>query len=303
MIRICKDISFEEPDVLNLRMIAINVNINGFHLCLVNAYSPTECEGTINAKDDFYRSLRKTCKTQDKKQKLAVIGDFNATTAVSLQQSYFDGSNLLEDPICNDNGYRIKSFCREQKLCMTQTYFDHPTEKRYTWESPDKRTKKVLDYILIEPFVQNFVEECFVNQDLNFDTDHNLVLAKLVLPVSKYTRKCLKNLSKKPKDKLDTKALTNPEIKAQFVNSVDNQMRSYNSEEGGCTSEKLIKIMEKAAKETLPNLKKNDKKHEIWKSDVQLNSLLDQRKLTMKNTEAYKETTKKIKRRVRNLNN
>ena len=80
-------------------------------------------------KDDFYRSLRKACKRQDKKQKLAVIGDFNATTAVSLQQSYFDGSNLLEDPICNDNGYRIKSFCREQKLCMTQTYFDHPTEK------------------------------------------------------------------------------------------------------------------------------------------------------------------------------
>ena len=49
--------------------------------------------------------------------------------------------------------------------------------------------------------------------------------------------------------------------------------------------------------------KKNDQKHEIWKSDVQLNNLLDQRKLTMKNTEAYKETTKKIKRRVRNLRN
>ena len=66
LIKICKDISFEEPDVLNLRMIAINININGFHLRLVNAYSPTECDGTISAKDVFYRSLRKTCKTQDK---------------------------------------------------------------------------------------------------------------------------------------------------------------------------------------------------------------------------------------------
>ena len=121
--------------------------------------------------------------------------------------------------------------------------------------------------------------------------------------MSKYTRKCLKNRSKKTKNKLDLKALINPEIKAQFVDSVDNQMRNYISEESGCTSKKLIEIMEKAAQETLTNLNKNDQKHEIWKSDVQLNSLLDQRKLTMKNTEAYKETTKKIKRRARNLTN
>ena len=70
------------------------------------------------------------------------MGDFNASTSISLQQSCFDGSKVIYDPLCNDNGARLKNFCREQALCMSQTYFDHPLEERYTWQSPDGNTKR-----------------------------------------------------------------------------------------------------------------------------------------------------------------
>jgi len=90
-------------------------------------------------KNAFYRLASVK---QHKHQKLLVCGDFNATTAVSLKQTHFDGKNIIEDSICNDNGTRLKSFCRESGLCMAQTYFNHEEEERFTWISGNKTTKK-----------------------------------------------------------------------------------------------------------------------------------------------------------------
>ena len=55
----------------------------------------------------------------------------------------------MEKNLLEDSGTRIKNFCREQALCMSQSYFDHPLEERFTWTSPDGQTKKVIDYILV----------------------------------------------------------------------------------------------------------------------------------------------------------
>jgi exonuclease III len=119
---------------------AMNIQVRGFKIRMVNVYSPTNCDGSENEKDTFYRMLKKSCNKQHKQQKLVVVGDFNATTAVSLDKNYFDGQQIINDSICNDNGSRLKNICRELRLCMSQTYFDHPKEKRYTWHSGDGNT-------------------------------------------------------------------------------------------------------------------------------------------------------------------
>ena len=152
---------------------------------MVNVYSPTNCDDSDNLKDAFYRMLKKSCEKQHKQQKLIVLGDFNATTSVSLGKNHFDGQQIINDSICNDNGSRLKSLCRELRLCMSQTYYDHPKEKRFTWFSGDGSTKKVLDYVLVEPFIQNYIEECKAEQNYDFDSDHILVKTVLKTPSSK----------------------------------------------------------------------------------------------------------------------
>ena len=119
LIKKCKDIQFDEPDICDPRIMALNIKVKGFSIRLVNVYSHTNCDGSDNQKDTFYRLLKKASIKQHKHQKLLVCGDFNATTAVSLKQSYFDGKQIIEDPICNDNGLRLKRFVREAGLCMT----------------------------------------------------------------------------------------------------------------------------------------------------------------------------------------
>ena len=160
---------------------------------------------------------------------MLLVGDFNATTAVSQQQSFFDGKNIVEEPICNDNGQRIKNFCREKQVCMVQTYFNHPIEERYTWISPNKKTKKVLDYILAEPYLLNFTNECYVNQNLNFDTDHHIVITVIALPLTKSARKIFKK--SKNYTKLDEKALKINTIKSNFVNEISKGVLAKRQEE------------------------------------------------------------------------
>ena len=117
LVRKTADFSIDKPDVAEPRLIAMNINAKGFSVRLVIGYAPTNCDGTDNQKDSFYRSLKKACVKQQKQQKLVVYGQFNATTSVALQQCYFDRSHVFfNDLLCNDNGSRIKTVCRSMKL-------------------------------------------------------------------------------------------------------------------------------------------------------------------------------------------
>ena len=151
----------------------MNLKICGFNIR--RTYAPTDSHGSASKKDEFYRLLRKACVTQNN-QKLIVTGDFNATTSVSLTNCNYNGTQIIDDPLCNDNGSRINKFCRSMKLSMSQTYFDHPIEERYTWFSPDGKTKKVIDYILVNTLVQDYINECEVCQSFHIESDHRMLV-------------------------------------------------------------------------------------------------------------------------------
>ena len=141
-------------------MMAVNLNIFGYKIRLVIGYSPTNANGSELLKAEFYRNLRKAIVNPDNNRNLIVLGEFNAQMEIVHRKTEFDGKNILEDHICNDNGQRLKSFCRSNRLCIPQTFFDHPLEERYTWFSCDKKTKKVIDYVLLQSCIQQYVTQC-----------------------------------------------------------------------------------------------------------------------------------------------
>ena len=55
LIKVDPKIKFDEVEINNPRVIAINVNIYGFKLRVVNGYAPTNIDGTEYQKTDFYR--------------------------------------------------------------------------------------------------------------------------------------------------------------------------------------------------------------------------------------------------------
>jgi len=293
-------IIFDEPDVTDPRIMALNITVYGFKIRLVNAYSPTE-EGNENQKNTFYRNLEKACKTESKHRKLIIAGDFNATTSISMKHCSYDWTKIVEDQLCNDNGSRIKSFCRKLHLCMPQTYFDHPLNNRYTWYSNDGRTKKVLDYILTQSFVQQFIASCDVNSNLNIETDHRLLSTTIITPETKKARR--KPKQKARKEKLDLKALNNDEVKKRFSMAVSEKLQMGVPETAIGKSNNIVKCLASAAESIVPKQKKKSNVNEMWKNDAILNSLLERRRATVNASEDYKTYTKLIKKRVLRLKN
>ena len=96
---------------------------------------------------------------------------------------------------------------------MSQTYFSHNLEDRYTWFNGDMSTKKVLDYILVEAYTQQFMKECKVNINSDFDSDHRLVVAQLETPTTKKVRRLYTKSSKPKSSKIDPGCLKDLQIK------------------------------------------------------------------------------------------
>ena len=140
LIRVHPDIEINTPDINEPRIIAMNIKIYGFNLRIVNSYAPTEANGTESQKQLFYTTLNKATIKTEKHQKIIVAGDFNATTSIAGRKCCFDGIRIIEDQCSNDNGYRLKNYCRSKQLCMSSTFFKHRMLHRYTWYSNDGRT-------------------------------------------------------------------------------------------------------------------------------------------------------------------
>ena len=102
----------------------INLKIYGFNLRVVNVYSPTDCDGTDEQKQKLYSDIYKASKTSQNHQKLIITGDFNATEGVAKYKSNFDGKNVTDIDF-NDNGMRLKQFCRTHALNIPSKFFKH----------------------------------------------------------------------------------------------------------------------------------------------------------------------------------
>ena len=250
LIRVDKSVVISEAEVCTHRIIAINIDIYGFKVRVVNAYSPTNVDGSINQKEEFYRTLRKACSTKGKHQKLIVTGDFNAETSVVLRKCNFNYESVIEDVNCNDNGDRLKTFVRSHRLAMVQSFFEHELDARYTWFSNDHTTKKVLDYVLVERYLEQYVESCYVANEFNFETDHRLLITAFDTPSTKRARWRKRN---KIVRSVNAKALKKPEIKEAYIEAVKKEFRTCEKEDSEIIAENIKISLKNYAEKAIPD--------------------------------------------------
>ncbi|XP_068229346.1 craniofacial development protein 2-like [Palaemon carinicauda] len=79
----------------------------------------------------------------------------------------------------NERGQRKLEFCQGKPLCITNNYFYHREQHRYTWTHPDGIHKNCNDYILINKKWRTLVMGMKVMRGADFGTSHKLLLAKI----------------------------------------------------------------------------------------------------------------------------
>jgi len=88
----------------------------------------------------------------------------------------------------NDNGRRLLNLCALNDLSIVDTWFPRKKIHQWTWYSPDGRTRKALDHIIVSRRWRSFVTNARVYRGAQLgNTDHRMLVGtfKLKLKLSR----------------------------------------------------------------------------------------------------------------------
>src|SRR3989442_16014474 len=71
------------------------------------------------------------------------------------------------------------NFCKSHNLFATNTWFQQKKSSQHTWISPDKVTKKQIDFVLVDKRFRNGIQNSRSMPGADFDSDHNPVVVKM----------------------------------------------------------------------------------------------------------------------------
>ena len=213
--------------------------------------------------DDFYEKLQDLIDSVPQRDNLFILGDFNAKVG-GLNSSHPEAvgkhSNVTNGH--NDRGTKLANFCERNSLTITNTCFKH--RRKYTWVSPDGRTRNTVDYILVK---NNFM--CNVNDSHTVAcidiSDHRLVRCKVKLDTVKPKRS-----QRKPT--YNVEALEDDEIKQRYQNNIKENIENHQWENENSPLEinKLLLLSVEKAADDLP--KKTRQKKE-WITQATLDAI------------------------------
>jgi hypothetical protein len=95
--------------------------------------------------EEFYGNLQEVLKEIPSKDVLVLMGDWNSKIGKGEETETVGKYGL---GIRNEAGEWLIEFCEENALFLSNTYFEQPVRRLYTWTSPDGKYKNQIDYVL-----------------------------------------------------------------------------------------------------------------------------------------------------------
>ena len=163
------------------------------HLTLISVYAPTMTHPD-EEREAFYCCLREAIHSVPSKDKLLLLGDFNARVGRNKHAwpgvlgSHGHGKE-------NSNGLLLLSLCAEESLVITNTVFKHKDAHKVTWMHPRSKHWHLLDYIITRQQDLSEILDTRAMRGADCWTDHVLLRCKARFAVHKLVRKkpnCIK---------------------------------------------------------------------------------------------------------------
>ena len=101
---------------------------------VLNVYAPT-LQAETGVKEAFYRDLHNLLQQVDSKDKLAILGDFNARVGqdFKLWKGVLGRHGIGN---CNDDRHLLLEFCSEHHHIISSTLFQQKDRFKATWRHP-----------------------------------------------------------------------------------------------------------------------------------------------------------------------
>ena len=148
-----------------------------FNITVIQVYAPT-----TNAKEAevewFYEDQQDLLELTPKTDVLFIIGDWNAKVGSQETPGVIGKCGL---GIRNEAGQRLIEFCQENALVITNTLFQQPKRRLYTWTSPDGQHQNQIDSILCSHRWRSSIRSTKTRPGPDCGSDHELLITKFRL--------------------------------------------------------------------------------------------------------------------------
>ena len=144
---------------------------------VLSVWAPT-LQAATGVKEAFYHDLLNLLQQVDSKDKLLILGDFNARVGwdFKLWKGVLDRHGTGN---CNDIRCMLLEFCSEHQLVITSTLFRQNDKFKATWRHPHSKHWHLLGYVLTRQQDTRDALHTRVMPSADCYTDHMLVCCKV----------------------------------------------------------------------------------------------------------------------------
>lgn len=226
------------------RVALLNLKTTNDTLSIIQVYAPTE-RATDQEVETFYQDISRAKEKCFKN--VIILGDFNAKIGIqkechgNLIGKYGSGNR-------NDRGEKLLEFAYEEDLAIMNTFFKKNINQRWTWMSPDDKTKNEIDYILSNR--KDLFTDVDVLKNVKFRSDHRLLRGTLEFVNKKKSRKHFAN---------SNSTLKYEDEQNNYLKLLEQKIKKYLKENS--SAQHLYDTLEKAITESLVEAKNRTNKN------------------------------------------
>lgn len=274
------------------RVILIQLHGQPININIIQVYAPTADKSDEDL-ELFYQQIDKALKVTKSNEINILMGDFNAKVGRGRVENIVGSYGLGER---NNRGDRLIEYCQDNELVITNTWYNLPPRRLYTWRSPQDTNHHIvrnqIDYIMINRRFRNSIEKTTALPGADVGSDHNPVCSTIQIKLAK--------IKKKPDKKVpNIKALEDPDVKLKYQEHINNEIAMISTEVDVEEHWSKIKGTLLAVNNTdLPRPKTLPKQQ--WMTNAILEMMEERRKCKVRgNNNEYRILQRKIRQEIR----
>ncbi|XP_060882053.1 craniofacial development protein 2-like [Metopolophium dirhodum] len=249
------------------RLCLIKIESTPNNLVIIQVYMPTS-KADDEEVEEVYAGIEELIQHTKPHDNVIIMGDFNAIVGKGREGREVGDFGLGKR---NARGERVVKFCRENGMIITNTRFQNPKSRIYTWKMPGDIARYQIDYILVKNRFKNQVKFCKTYPSADCDSDHNIVIAKCELRYKKPQRR------KVQQDNYNVRLLKRAEIEKEYGRYMDIEYQKQNVDDPPNKNWKNIKSAIKKAADSVLTKKENKEPRRAW-IDKEIVKLIDERR-------------------------
>lgn len=173
-----------QPVGISPRLATMQLSLaDGQVATFVSVYAPTQVADNDD-KEQFYQQLDRILTEIPKKNKVFLLGDFNARVGrdFDVWQGVIGRHGVGN---CNSNGLLLLQLCNQHALTLTNTNFQQANKYKNTWQHPRSKHWHMLDYVAVRQADSKDILLTRAMRGTLCYSDHHMVRSKVILSIQR----------------------------------------------------------------------------------------------------------------------